>query len=85
MNLVIMLFVLILGFRDLATVVTDHLTNLKVNLSQMRSQLVEALVSAVTLNTHTLMVGGGSDVNHDLLNCAVGKVTLSTIKYLVSC
>ena len=56
--LVIMLFVLILGFRDLATVVADHLTDLEVNLPEVSPQLVEALVSAVALDTDTLVVGG---------------------------
>ena len=56
--LVIMLFVLILSFGDLATVVADHLTDLEVNLPEVSPQLVEALVSAVALYTDTLVVGG---------------------------
>ena len=58
MYLIIMLFMLVLGFGDLATVVTNDLTDLEVNLPEVSPQLVEALVSAVALYTDTLVVGG---------------------------
>ena len=50
----------------------------------MSSQLIEALISAVALDTDGLMVGTGSHVDHDLLDGFVAKITLSTVENLVS-
>ena len=80
-----MLFMLVLGFGHFSTVVTYYFSNLEVDLPQMSPQLVEALVSTIALDTYSLMVGAGSDVNHDLLDGFVAKITLSTVENLVSC
>ena len=85
MYLIIMLFMLVLGFRDLATVVTNDLTDLEVNLPEMCPQFVEALVSAVALDTDTLVVWCGPHMDHDLLDGAVREITLSTIENFVCC
>ena len=83
-DLIIVLLVLVLGFRHFPTIITDHFTNLKVNLPKMSPQLIEALISAITLNTDGLMVRTGPYVDHDLLDGFVAKITLSTVEYLVS-
>ena len=85
MYLIIMLFMLVLGFGDLATVVTNDLTDLEVNLPEMCPQFVEALVSAVTLDADTLVVRSGPHMDHDLLDGAVREITLSTIENFVCC
>ena len=83
-DLIIVLLVLVLGFRHFPTIVTDHFANLKVDLPEMSPQLVKALVSAITLNTDSLMVGTGPNVDHDLLDGFVAKITLSTVENFVS-
>ena len=75
---------LVLGFRHLPTIITNHLSYLKVDLPEMSPQLIEALISAITLNTDGLMVRTGPYVDHDLLDGFVAKITLSTIENLVS-
>ena len=84
-DLIIVLLVLVLGFRHFPTVITDHFSNLKVDLPKMSPQLIEALVSTIALNTDSLMVGTRPNVDHDLLYGFVAKITLSTIENLVSC
>ena len=65
-------------------IVTYYFSYLKVDLPEMSPQLVEALISSIALDTYSLMVGAGSDVDHDLLDGFVAKITLSTIENLVS-
>ena len=75
---------LVLGFRHLPTIITNHLSYLKVDLPEMSPQLIEALISAITLDADGLMVGTRPHMDHDLLDGFVAKITLSTVKYLVS-
>jgi len=50
----------------------------------MSPQLIEALVSAAALDTDSLMIGAGPDMDHDLLDGFVAKITLSTVENFVS-